>query len=197
MEPELQSLRFAGLGRRIVATLVDYPISFLPTLLFGLLVRVVSQVLGAPGREIDVVELWGSLGLGMRALTYLAFFLNGPWLYQAVFESSPWQATPSKRWLGVHVAGAHDSRLSFGSALGRTILKFVINGFLWLFPISFLTMWRSQKRQALHDFVARTAVMRGRPLSHAPLESWRWLLWPGAPALALLAMALPLLWPTT
>ncbi|MBI1355375.1 MAG: hypothetical protein GC160_13595 [Acidobacteria bacterium] len=204
MEPEVPPPPFAGLGRRIVATLIDYAISFLPTLFGGLIIRLVFLAFtagdGQAGGDqvgVDVVSLWNNMGVGMRALTYLAFFLNGPWLYQAVFESSPWQAAVGKRWLGLHVAGSHDSRLSFGSALGRTVLKFAINGFLWLFPISFLTIVLSRRRQALHDFVSRTVVLRGRPLSHTPLEPWRWLLWPGAPLFALFAMALPLALPTS
>ena len=145
----------------------------------------------APGSEvgIDVVALWDTMGIGGQVVVYLAFFLSGPWYYQAVFEQSGWQATLGKRWLGIHVADSRDRALGFGSALGRGILKHVLNLTLLLFPISLVTMLVSKDRRALHDFIARTKVFRGRPLAGGRFEPWLLVLWPGLPLFAVAAMA--------
>jgi len=197
-DPSLQ-LQPAGPAKRFLATLIDLPIGYAPTFLVGLAVRLWWRTQTAdlpPGSAVgvDVVSLWSQMGMGGQLVVYIALFLGGPWYYQAVFEQSGWQATPGKRWLGVHVADSRDRPLSFGSALGRSLLKYVINGFLLLAPLSLLTMIIDKDRRALHDFVARTKVFHGHPRTDAGFALWQLILWPALPFFAVGAMASLYLW---
>ncbi len=85
------------------------------------------------------------------------------WLYFAVFESSPRQATPGKMMLGLFVTDIHGRRLTFGRALGRTLSKILSQLFCWLGYILALFTVRSQ---ALHDLIAGTLVLE--PAYEAP-----------------------------
>jgi uncharacterized RDD family membrane protein YckC len=191
VDEPLSQLHPAGPAKRFLATLIDYPIGYAPTIVVGLAIRLWLQAHMVPGQQIgiDVVSMWNTMGLGGQIVVYLAFVLGGPWYYQAVFESSRQQATLGKRWLGIHVADSRDGALSFGSAFGRSLLKFVLNALLVLFPLSLLTMLMNKDRRALHDFVARTKVFRGRPAGDGPFEPWLLILWPGLPLFAVIAMA--------
>lgn len=193
VDEPLPQLRPAGPAKRFLATLIDLPLGYAPTFLVGLIVRLWWRSPGAGG-GIDVASLWNQMGFGGQLVVYIALFLGGPWYYQAVFEQSGWQATPGKRWLGVHVADSQDRPLSFGSALGRSILKYVINGFLLLAPLSLLTMLIDKDRRALHDFVARTKTFRGQPVADSGFAAWQLILWPTLPVFAVGSMAALYLW---
>ncbi len=78
------------------------------------------------------------------------------WLYFAVFESSPRQATPGKMMLGLFVTDIHGRRITFGRALGRTLSKILSQLFCWLGYIMALFTPRSQ---GLHDLIAGTLVL--------------------------------------
>lgn len=187
-QPEIP---LAGPAKRILATLIDYPIGYLPTIVVGVLIRIWLSAVSPPSGQVgvDVVSQWESMGFGGQLVVYLAIFLGGPWYYQAVFESSRWQATLGKRWLGIHVADSRDGPLGFGSALGRSVLKFALNALLLLFPLSLITMLLNKDRRALHDFIARTKVFHGPPLAGGRFELWLLILWPGLPIFAVGAMA--------
>ncbi len=79
------------------------------------------------------------------------------WLYFAAFESSPWQATPGKKVLGLRVTNLEGKRLSFIRASGRYFGKIIS----WLlFGIGFALAGFTQKKQALHDMLAGCLVLR-------------------------------------
>jgi uncharacterized RDD family membrane protein YckC len=191
VDTETPQLHPAGPAKRLLATLIDYPIGYMPTIAVGLLVRAWLSMRVAPGEEIgvNVSALWDAMGWPGQLVVYIAVFVGGPWYYQGVFESSPWQATLGKRWLGIHVADSRDGPLGFGSALGRSVLKFALNALLLLFPLSLVTMLVNKDRRALHDFIARTKVFRGKPLGDGPFGLSRLVLWPGLPVFVVSAVA--------
>ena len=78
------------------------------------------------------------------------------WLYEATFQSSRWQATPGKRVLGMIVTDLAGSRISFGRATARHLATYLSNILL----IGYLMQPFTQKRQALHDRLAGTLVVR-------------------------------------
>ncbi len=108
-------------------------------------------------------------------------------LYHAVMESSPWQATFGKKLFGVVVTGLNGERISLLRAAARTIAKSVA----WLphFFVYALTEYSelphfanelilpcllglaiafaSRRQQTLHDAIANTLVARVA-LAHAP-----------------------------
>ncbi len=81
----------------------------------------------------------------------------GCWLYYALFESGRWQATPGKHLLKMVVVTEDYETLSFARASGRFIGKAVSGMF---FGIGFWMAAFTQKRQALHDIMARCLVLK-------------------------------------
>ncbi|HXT86420.1 MAG TPA: RDD family protein [Verrucomicrobiae bacterium] len=79
------------------------------------------------------------------------------WLYFAAFESSPWQATPGKKVLGLRVTDLEARRISFVRASGRYFGKIISS---LLFGIGFLMAGFTEKKQALHDMLAGCLVLR-------------------------------------
>ena len=79
------------------------------------------------------------------------------WLYYALLESSSWQATLGKKALGLEVTDMQGMRVSFGRATGRFFAKF-ISGIILL--IGFIMAGFTEKKQALHDMIAGTLVIR-------------------------------------
>ena len=79
------------------------------------------------------------------------------WLYYALQESSAAQATLGKRALGVRVTDLEGRRISFGRATGRLFAK--IPSALILM-IGFLMQPFTAKKQALHDIIAGTLVLK-------------------------------------
>ena len=87
-------------------------------------------------------------------------FLVGPFLYFAGMQASARQATLGKALLGLKVAGAGGDRISFLRSLGRELAK-LISAFALM--IGFLLAAFTQRKQALHDMVASTVVVRDSP----------------------------------
>jgi uncharacterized RDD family membrane protein YckC len=81
----------------------------------------------------------------------------GTWLYFAVMESSPWQATLGKKMLGLYVTDLHRQRLTLGRATGRTLAKYLS---VMTVGIGYLLCGFTERKQALHDVVARCLVLR-------------------------------------
>jgi uncharacterized RDD family membrane protein YckC len=80
------------------------------------------------------------------------------WLYFAYMESSARQATLGKGILNLKVTDMNGNRISFGRASGRFFGKIVTN----LVPlfIGWILAGFTEKKQALHDFIAGTLVWR-------------------------------------
>lgn len=113
----------------------------------------------------------------------LAFaLLSLPWF--AVFEASPWQATPGKRLLGLRVVDDDGLRPGYVRAALRQA-----SGLLsWLsLNLGHAMAGLAPRRQALHDRIAGMRVVRvdTRPL---PLPARAWLAFQLPAALLLLAL---------
>ena len=75
----------------------------------------------------------------------------------AGFESSVYQATLGKMMLGLRVTDLHGKRISIGRAVGRYFAKILSAVILC---IGFIMAAFTQKKQALHDLIAGTLVVR-------------------------------------
>lgn len=84
----------------------------------------------------------------------------GPVLYWAVMQASPRQATFGKALLGMKVTDAAGDRLSIARSLGRELAKIVSSIPLGL---GFLLAAFTGRKQALHDMIASTLVVRESP----------------------------------
>lgn len=130
-------ISYAGFWIRFAAHIVDQII--LLAIYFSLLLFV-SIVTGQNGSPI---------ALAIYAVITL--------FYEAYFTTRMWCATPGKRALKLQVFDEAMQPMSFGVAMGRSLLKFV-SGIT--FGIGYLMVAFTSKKQGLHDLMVRTVVIR-------------------------------------
>lgn len=105
-----------------------------------------------------IVMLLGVMGLQLFGAE-LVFLLLGI-LYWALMQSSARQATYGKSLLGLKVTGVAGERITVGRALARELAKIVSTLTLL---IGYIIAAFTKRKQALHDFVASTYVVRTEP----------------------------------
>jgi uncharacterized RDD family membrane protein YckC len=137
---------YAGLWRRAGAYVFD---SFLIGILAGLLIW--RPLLERAGISAD--NPWVLMTGDSRQILAINLLLTMiGWLYWAVMESSPWQATLGKRLFGIQVTDLQGKRISMARATARHFGKIVFIGFM-LIPFT-------ARKQALHDLIAGCLVVR-------------------------------------
>jgi len=156
---------YAGFWLRFVAALLDGFIVGVPVGIVFLIV-LLSTGFGAflknlPNHPPDpgdaVASALGAaffVGVGVFALLLVV----GKWLYFAGFESSSWQGTPGKKVLNLAVTDLTGARVSFGRATGRYFAKFVTQ--LIPLAIGYILAGITERKQALHDTIASTLVLK-------------------------------------
>jgi uncharacterized RDD family membrane protein YckC len=87
-------------------------------------------------------------------------------LYFTLFESSSWRATPGKMACGLKVVGLDGGRISFLRALGRNLGKIISAMILF---IGYMMAGWTRRKQALHDLMAGTLVVRRHAPAAGPL----------------------------
>lgn len=147
-EPQKVPL-YAGFWRRALAILLD-------VLLLQVVVVIVSFPIGLAFGYYLTGYISPSELEGLLTLVSVALALTLQWLYFALMESSAKQATLGKMALGIRVTTLDGSRMSLGRASGRYFAKYLsilsIIGF-------YLAGW-TKRKQALHDIIAGTLVVR-------------------------------------
>lgn len=96
------------------------------------------------------------LDIGLT-LVALAVGIAINWLYYALLESSPKQATIGKLALGLRVTDLRGDPLTFGRASGRYFGMFLS---LLTCGFGFVMAGFTERKQALHDLIAGTLVVR-------------------------------------
>jgi uncharacterized RDD family membrane protein YckC len=79
------------------------------------------------------------------------------WLYEALMESSSYQATLGKLAVGIKVCDLYGRRISFARATGRHFGK-ILSGLILL--IGYIMAAFTERKQALHDIMAGTLVVK-------------------------------------
>jgi hypothetical protein len=98
-----------------------------------------------------------SRSLVLRRAATVTLFIFVPLAAFAAFESSRWQATPGKRLLGLRVVDLDGRRLGAARVVARQCLKLVdVATSMVTFVIAAVT----PRRQALHDILAGTLVIK-------------------------------------
>lgn len=107
---------------------------------------------------IAIVMLLGFMGLELvsNELILAAMAI----LYYAFMQASARQATYGKALLGLKVVGMNGERIGLGRALAREVAKILSTAMLL---IGFLIAGVTRRKQALHDFIASTTVVRAAP----------------------------------
>lgn len=151
--PVRKSTVYAGFWFRAGAYLLDTA-----TLAFLLGATVLGPILRNNHVGPSVQDAWKFYtGDSPQATALLLLIQLISWLYFAAFESSPWQATPGKKVLGLRVTNLEGKRLGFIRASGRYFGKIISS---LLFGVGFLMAGFTEKKQALHDMLAGCLVLR-------------------------------------
>jgi len=151
---------YAGFWLRVVAYIID-----------GLIIGVIFGVLFLIGIAFVGIGSMETMARGMHngdaeppvalvLMLIFIFFLSivASWIYYAYLESSPNQGTLGKMALGLIVTDVQGRRISFGHATGRFFAK-IITGLIPL-GIGYMMAGFTEKKQALHDMIAATLVLR-------------------------------------
>lgn len=145
-------VEYAGFWIRVAAAIVDGVVVFLIAGVIGFIVGiVVGGAIAGGGGNI------GNAQATLRLVGNVIGLVVG-WLYSALQESSEKQATVGKKMLGLVVTDLDGGRISFGRASGRHFAK-ILSG--CLLAIGYMMAGFTEKKQALHDMMAGTLVVRG------------------------------------
>jgi uncharacterized RDD family membrane protein YckC len=107
---------------------------------------------------VGIMLLLGMMGLELAGAQFIYAVLGI--LYFALMQSSKGQATIGKALCGLKVGGPNGERISVARALGREAAKIISSLILM---IGFVIAAFTSRKQALHDFVATTYVVRDNP----------------------------------
>jgi uncharacterized RDD family membrane protein YckC len=129
--------QYASFGKRFLAALLDGIIISIVNILVTFVLR---AILGRSG--VNVANLLG---------------IVVAWLYYAIQETSPKQATLGKQALGIVVTDLQGKRIDFVKATIRYFSK-IISSIILL--IGYIMAAFTEKKQALHDMIAGTLVLK-------------------------------------
>jgi uncharacterized RDD family membrane protein YckC len=154
---------YAGLGRRIVAFIVDF---ILILLLDAVAVAVLGLFRGLQNlyffavqhASVDSLTTEGTSAalFGSIVAAYGIVVIIIPWLYYAGFESSRSQATPGKLLMRIVVTDLDGNKPSFARVTLRHFAKFISTLIIF---IGFLMIGLTRNRQGLHDRIAGCLVL--------------------------------------
>ena len=145
------AVQYGGFWIRVVAAVIDWlVVSVVVWPVAGIIALMIGVAGGAvrmPGFGVRLVN-----GIVLERLFFCAY-----WIYDAVMESSSRQATLGKMAMGLKVTDEQGRRISFVRATGRYFSK-IISGMTLL--IGYIMAGFTARKQALHDMIAGTLVMR-------------------------------------
>ncbi|WFA06722.1 RDD family protein [Bacillus sp. HSf4] len=158
----------AGIGSRFLASFIDSIILGIPMYIVTLVISIqlfmgdveFMSIIERDPEKVTNQEFFTVLssvfkvaGI-MAALSFIVYFL-----YFTLMESSKWQATLGKKIMGIQVmeAEAEGGRISFGRAAGRFFARSFLSPILM---IGYILAFFTEKRQALHDLLAGTIVVK-------------------------------------
>ncbi len=152
LPPEAEEIEYAGFWIRVGAYFIDsLVLGFFTMIWFFIAAQMglFDQLLALERQaEPDFRQLWESMPLAYYVGSFVIV-----WFYEALLLSSSWQATVGKRAMGIQVVNREGGRCTFWQASLRTWVKNTISG---IFLLGFLLVIIDERRQALHDMIART-----------------------------------------
>jgi len=143
---------YAGFWRRVIAYFIDaIVLGIVMGIVFGILGAIAGAALSG-GNSDNAGGVIASLGAVLYVVLIVAV-----WLYFALMESSSKQATLGKMALSIKVTDLEGHRITFGKATGRFFGKIISGMILY---IGYMMAGWTAKKQALHDMMAGTLVVR-------------------------------------
>ena len=141
------------------ASFIYQPENTKPAEYAGFWIRVAATLL-----DLFILNFVMALFLGEATFDYTEFHAKyrGPgliagWLYFALMESSHRQATLGKIIVGIYVCNEQRGKISFQQATIRHFSKYLS---VIIFFVGFFMILGDVRRQALHDRIARTFVLK-------------------------------------
>jgi uncharacterized RDD family membrane protein YckC len=160
--PVAPALPYAGFWLRFAAYLIDGVILGIP---FGIVVIALLFAFGGFGlllhrtSQVDPSAVPALIApFIMMFWLAILLFVGAQWLYFAGMESSERQATFGKSAMSLRVTNSEGRRLSFGHATGRFFAK-IVSGLI-PFAIGYIMAGFTARKQALHDLIAGTLVLK-------------------------------------
>ena len=149
-----QSSNFAGFWLRTFAAVIDGVLMLIVLIVLAVFIAmtgVFANLMAGKSNAGDSSEPIAVALFGILAV------LLGPWLWFTISESSQWQASIGKRMLGLKVTDENGARIGFGRANVRYWSKSFLSTMLM---IGFVMVGLTEKKQGLHDMIARTLVVK-------------------------------------
>ncbi|MEW5835221.1 MAG: RDD family protein [Pseudomonadota bacterium] len=157
---------YAGFWKRFLAWIIDYIILMVPS---GIILAQTSladsmtklfaaSVSGGDTQQAmaDYVQAVHAARPAMLVVVAIGF------IYYTVMESSSLQATLGKLAVGMRVTDMEGQRLSIGRSAGRNAVR-LLNIVTGIIPfIAYLAVAWTQRKQGLHDLLAKALVLNGR-----------------------------------
>lgn len=162
-----QDIVYAGFLRRWAALFID---SIILSVVFYALSMFFGMAAVFGSASLDAGTGAAALN-GIFAMMYLLYFLMAG-AYYSLLESSSNQATVGKMALGIKVTDRDGQRLSFVHALARWASASL--SYLTFYIGFFFAGW-TERKQALHDFVAGTLVVDRWAFTDQPEKQQRQL----------------------
>ena len=100
----------------------------------------------------------GAMAILLSLLGWV-FIIGLYWFYFASMESGERQATYGKSIMGIAVVDENGNQISFARATGRHFAKGISGA---IFCIGYLMAIFTPKKQALHDYICQTLVVKSR-----------------------------------
>lgn len=149
---QLPRSEYAPIWRRLLASGVDWFLEGLVLVPVLLLFLWSVELITSLTKLMDI-----ETGRFIAGVGTVLFVIVSDWLYNARMNSSPRQATFGKAFMRLKVTGMGGERIGFGQATGRYFAKFLSTFMLFAgFAIAIFT----RRKQALHDIVAGTLVLK-------------------------------------
>jgi uncharacterized RDD family membrane protein YckC len=145
-----------GFWIRFVAYLIDAVILSVAAMV---IVAIFVAFVLASGASFDDKDKAEAPLVALAIVLLIVALLVVGWLYEALLTSSARGATFGKQALGLRIIRADGERLSFGRATARHFLKAMITPLVPLF-IGYVMAAFTNRKRALHDFLADTLVIR-------------------------------------
>jgi uncharacterized RDD family membrane protein YckC len=151
---------YAGFWLRFLAYIID---NIVLGVIFGVVALLAIAAIGVDYFRAMIQGLQdgnGEFPVALVSAILIAALLSAvvSWIYHAWMESSQYQGTLGKMALGLIVTDLNDQPVTFGRATGRFFAK-IITGLIPL-GIGYIMAGFTEKKQALHDMIASTLVLR-------------------------------------
>ncbi|MFD1205344.1 RDD family protein [Sporosarcina contaminans] len=145
LDRNIENNAYAGFWIRFGASLIDGIVLAIPLTILAMIFIGVATASGSD-----------ALAVILPLLLYIIIFVTAA-LYYVLLTSGKYQGTVGKMIVGVKVVDPEGNRIGKGRALGR-FFSYYLSGMF--FSIGYIIAGFTPKKQALHDYIASTYVVK-------------------------------------